>query len=82
MQKKSKLSIEERAQEIIDRFYKTLNPLTNILPNLEIEEYAVLCAIELAKEAIFISEKDYNAEWSNRAHYWERILEVLKSKLV
>lgn len=82
--KNSKLTPEERADEIIGRFYK-LND-DPIFTTDESDPYisrrgAILCAIELANEAIFISSKDYNAEWSNRREYWVKIRSILESKL-
>lgn len=82
---KSKLTKEERANEIIERFYKINRDLENddisgTNPYIS-RRAAVLCAIELAKENILISSNGYSAEWHNRTSYWEKILEILENKL-
>ena len=71
--KNKKLTPEERADEIIDRFSSILfgGPIDDI----------ILCSLELVKEAIFISSKDYNAEWSNRKYYWENVKIALEERL-
>lgn len=84
MTKSKKLTIEERGDEICERFYKL-----NDNPIIELDgtdpyisrRGSILCAIELVKESIFISSKDYNSEWSNRRSYFLRIKEYLESKL-
>lgn len=84
MGKSSKLTKEERAEEIISRFYELDHELVtgdNITPHIS-RRGAVLCAIELAKEAMYISSNGYSAEWHNRYSYWESILSILESKLV
>jgi len=83
---KNKLTKEERADEIIERFLKINLDLENndtsgTNPYIS-RRAAVLCAIELAKEAMYISSNGYSAEWHNRYSYWESILSILESKLV
>jgi hypothetical protein len=82
---KNKLTKEERADEIISRFYN-INE-TDVMKTDCTDPYisrraAVLCAIELAKEALYISSNGYSAEWHNRYSYWESILSILESKLL
>lgn len=77
---KSKLTPEQRAEEIRLRF-ESIYDNTWGLDDSDIEKFKTLSAIELAKEAIFISDKDYNAEWSNRKNYWRNILRILEDKL-
>lgn len=68
-----KLTREERAEELIGRFRDLELPIGY--------SYLVRCALEVAKENIFISSKDYNAEWSNRQKYWQDIKIILENKL-
>lgn len=83
---KSKLTKEERADEIIERFFKInydleKNDISGTNPFIS-RRAAILCAIELAKEAMYISSNGYSAEWHNRYSYWENVLSILESKLV
>jgi len=78
---KNKLTKEERAEEIRSRF----EPLYDNIWGLEyeqVEKLKTLSAIELAKEALYISSNGYSAEWHNRYSYWNSILSILESKLV
>lgn len=76
---KSKHTPEKTAKYLVDKFYSLH------FHSLELEyqqkEIAIRSAIILAEEAIFISSKDYNAEWSNRTLYWKEVLRILKNKL-
>ena len=86
LREEKKLTQEERAEEIIDRFFKInrdleTNDTSGTNPYIS-KRGAILCAIELVKENIFISGKGYGAEWYNRYSYWNKILQILTDKLL
>lgn len=68
--KTSKLTSKERAEEIISRF--------NFIDN---EEYAIKCALEVAKEAIYLLGKAHDNGSKGRYFYWIEIKKTLEQKL-
>jgi len=67
--KKTKHTAEERAEELIRRF----SYLTD-------EYYQTKCALEVAKEAVYIHNGPCS---SNTGHlfYWEKVQTILKNKI-
>jgi len=73
---KSNYTPEKTAEYLINKYKKLF-----IEFELDRDYFCLSSALIVANEAIYISNKGQNAEWSNRTNYWEKVRQIIKQKL-